>query len=78
MAAAGHISSEFDRLRDASWLATGYMLGLCAVQPMVSVSARVARIGTKWIKYGKLSDVFGRKPLLLVSYFLFGVGCIIR
>lgn len=41
MAAAGHISSEFNRLRDASWLATGYMLGLCAVQPMVSVMARV-------------------------------------
>ncbi|KAJ5358363.1 uncharacterized protein N7496_010776 [Penicillium cataractarum] len=61
MAAAGHISSEFNRLRDASWLATGYMLGLCAVQPM----------------YGKLSDIFGRKPLLLVSYFLFGIGCII-
>ncbi|OOQ87441.1 efflux pump antibiotic resistance protein [Penicillium brasilianum] len=61
MAAAGHISSEFNRLRDASWLATGYMLGLCAVQPM----------------YGKLSDIFGRKPLLLVSYFLFGLGCII-
>jgi hypothetical protein len=46
MAAAGHISSEFDRLRDASWLATGYMLGLCAVQPMVSVAARVLGINT--------------------------------
>lgn len=41
MAAAGHISSEFNRLRDASWLATGYTLGLCAVQLMVSVMARV-------------------------------------
>lgn len=49
MAAAGHISSEFNRLRDASWLATGYMLGLCAVQPMVSVLAQVVRIGTDWI-----------------------------
>ncbi|KAJ5150853.1 uncharacterized protein N7482_010105 [Penicillium canariense] len=61
MAAAGHISSEFNRLRDASWLSTGYTLGLCAVQPM----------------YGKLSDIYGRKPLLLISYFLFAVGCII-
>jgi hypothetical protein len=49
MAAAGHISSEFNRLRDASWLATGYMLGLCAVQPMVSGSTRVAQIDTDWI-----------------------------
>jgi hypothetical protein len=35
MAAAGHISSQFNRLRDASWLSTGYTLGLCAAQPMV-------------------------------------------
>ncbi|KAJ5086248.1 hypothetical protein NUU61_007555 [Penicillium alfredii] len=61
MAAAGRISSEFNRLRDANWLSTGYTLGLCAAQPM----------------YGKLSDIYGRKPLLLVSYLLFAVGCII-
>ncbi|CAI7588887.1 unnamed protein product [Penicillium pancosmium] len=61
MAAAGRISSDFNRLRDASWLSTGYTLGLCAAQPM----------------YGKLSDIYGRKPLLLISYFLFAVGCII-
>lgn len=36
MAAAARISSEFNRLRDASWLSTGYTLGLCAAQPMVS------------------------------------------
>lgn len=36
MAAAGRVSSEFNRLRDASWLSTGYTLGLCAAQPMVS------------------------------------------
>ena len=36
MATTGKISSEFDRLRDASWLATAYTLGLCATQPMVS------------------------------------------
>ncbi|CAL5869948.1 uncharacterized protein PFLUO_LOCUS4181 [Penicillium psychrofluorescens] len=61
MAATGRISSEFDHLRDASWLSTAYTLGLCAAQPM----------------YGKLSDIYGRKPLLLISYFLFAVGCII-
>ncbi|KAJ6016644.1 hypothetical protein N7451_000023 [Penicillium sp. IBT 35674x] len=61
IAASGRISSEFDRLRDASWLSTGYSLGLCAAQPM----------------YGKLSDIYGRKPLLLISYFLFALGCIV-
>ncbi|KAJ5337246.1 Vacuolar membrane amino acid uptake transporter [Penicillium brevicompactum] len=61
IAAAGRISSEFNRLRDASWLSTGYTLGLCAAQPM----------------YGKLSDIYGRKPLLLLSYLLFAVGCIL-
>ncbi|PWY78349.1 multidrug resistance protein Fnx1 [Aspergillus heteromorphus CBS 117.55] len=61
MATTGKISSEFDRLRDASWLATAYTLGLCATQPM----------------YGKLSDIYGRKPLLLWAYFFFGIGCII-
>ncbi|KAJ5609852.1 Major facilitator superfamily domain general substrate transporter [Penicillium herquei] len=61
LACEGLISSEFNRLRDASWLSTGYSLGLCAVQPM----------------YGKLSDIYGRKPLLILSYVLFAIGCII-
>ncbi|KAJ6117737.1 hypothetical protein N7512_007462 [Penicillium capsulatum] len=61
MAAAAKVSSEFNQLQDASWLSTGYMLGLCAVQPM----------------YGKLSDIYGRKPLLLFSYLLFATGCIV-
>lgn len=30
------------------------------------------------VQYGKLSDIYGRKRLLLVSYFLFAVGCILR
>ncbi|RAL16313.1 efflux pump antibiotic resistance protein [Aspergillus homomorphus CBS 101889] len=61
MATTGKISSEFDRLREASWLATAFTLGLCAAQPM----------------YGKLSDIYGRKPLLLWAYFFFGLGCVI-
>ncbi|OJJ43640.1 hypothetical protein ASPZODRAFT_136092 [Penicilliopsis zonata CBS 506.65] len=61
MAATGPISSEFDRLQDANWLSTAYTLGLCAAQPM----------------YGKLSDIYGRKPLLLASYFFLAFGCVI-
>ena len=26
--------------------------------------------------YGKLSDIFGRKPCLLFSYSIFGLGCL--
>lgn len=45
MAATGRISSEFNRLRDASWLSTAYTLGLCAAQPMVSYHTIFGKIG---------------------------------
>ncbi|KAF7595549.1 hypothetical protein BBP40_005584 [Aspergillus hancockii] len=61
MAATAKVSSEFNRLQDASWLSTAYTLGVCAAQPM----------------YGKLSDIYGRKALLLAAYTLFALGCII-
>lgn len=60
MATFGQIGSEFDRLDDANWMIVGYQLGVLATQPM----------------YGKLSDIFGRKALLLISYGLFAVGCL--
>ncbi|KAK6523642.1 hypothetical protein TWF281_001621 [Arthrobotrys megalospora] len=60
MATYGQIGSEFGRLDDANWMIVGYQLGLLATQPM----------------YGKLSDIFGRKALLLCSYSLFAVGCL--
>ncbi|PLB51402.1 efflux pump antibiotic resistance protein [Aspergillus steynii IBT 23096] len=60
MATTGKISSEFNRLQDASWLSTAYTLGVCAAQPM----------------YGKLSDIYGRRPLLLAAYALFATGCL--
>ncbi|KAE8154678.1 major facilitator superfamily domain-containing protein [Aspergillus avenaceus] len=55
------VSSEFNHLQDASWLSTAYTLGVCAAQPM----------------YGRLSDIYGRKILLLVAYVLFGLGCVV-
>ncbi|KAL4790555.1 major facilitator superfamily domain-containing protein [Aspergillus venezuelensis] len=61
MAATARISSEFNSLQGAAWLSTGYTLGVCAAQPM----------------YGKLSDIFGRKPLLLWSYFFLALGCVV-
>jgi MFS family permease len=55
------ISSTFHRLEAASWLTTAYMMAMCAAQPIV----------------GKLSDVYGRKNVLLTCYTLFAVGTVI-
>ncbi|KAI6784679.1 uncharacterized protein J7T54_006725 [Emericellopsis cladophorae] len=52
------IASEFNDFDKASWLLSSYMLAMCVAQPL----------------YGKLSDIFGRKALLQVSYALFAVG----
>lgn len=58
-----HITSEFIRLGggswiDGSWIVTSFGLATCATQPM----------------YGRLSQIFGRKPILQMSYLLFLTG----
>ncbi|KAG0674251.1 hypothetical protein C6P43_000710 [Kluyveromyces marxianus] len=55
------IASDLDASSQMSWIATSYLLSCSAFQPL----------------YGKLSDIFGRKPLLIWSNLCFGVGCII-
>ncbi|ONH68213.1 Multidrug resistance protein fnx1 [Cyberlindnera fabianii] len=55
------IASEFDSLPKLSWIATAYLLSSSTFQPL----------------YGKLSDIFGRKPLLLFSNLTFALGCLI-
>ncbi|KAK1770043.1 major facilitator superfamily domain-containing protein [Phialemonium atrogriseum] len=52
------ISSSFGALTHGSWLLTAYMLSMCAAQPL----------------YGKLSGIFGRKAMLIVSYTLYATG----
>ena len=54
----GDIGSDLHALRNVSWIATAYFLSMTASQPL----------------YGKLSDIFGRKPCLLFAYTMFGVG----
>ena len=54
----GEIGSELHALKNVSWIATAYFLTMTASQPL----------------YGKLSDVFGRKPCLLFAYTMFGLG----
>ncbi|KAI4134394.1 MAG: hypothetical protein LQ347_001572 [Umbilicaria vellea] len=56
----GKIGSELKALNNTSWIATGYFLTLTSFQPL----------------YGKLSDIFGRKPALLFGYAVFGIGCL--
>ena len=52
------VSSDFDDLDSGSWLLSVYTLTMCATQPL----------------YGKLSDIYGRKPLLLTAYAIFALG----
>lgn len=54
----GEIGSDLHALKNISWIATAYFLTMSASQPL----------------YGKLSDVFGRKPCLLFAYTMFAVG----
>lgn len=59
IASSQHIASEFEKLSQASWLVTSYVLAQSASQPL----------------YGKLSDIFGRKSNLVTAYVFFAVGC---
>lgn len=55
------IASDLDGGENIGWIATAYLLSCLAFQPL----------------YGKLSDIFGRKALLLNCCFFFAVGCCI-
>ena len=61
VSSSGKIGSELDSLSMVSWIATAYFLTLTSFQPL----------------YGKLSDIFGRKPCLLFGYLVFGIGCLL-
>ncbi|KAK2732334.1 hypothetical protein FQN57_002950, partial [Myotisia sp. PD_48] len=60
LATNGEIASEFNRLDKASWLMTSFILAMCVCQPM----------------YGQLSNIFGRKNILLLAYTVFGIGAV--
>lgn len=55
------IASDLDASSQMSWIATSYLLSCSAFQPL----------------YGKLSDIFGRKILLILSNLTFALGCAI-
>ncbi|KAL2137841.1 hypothetical protein VTI28DRAFT_8005 [Corynascus sepedonium] len=53
------IASEFNDLGNSSWLITSFTLAGAATQTL----------------YGKLSDIYGRKSLVIIAYTIFVVGC---
>ncbi|KAM7184561.1 Major facilitator superfamily domain containing protein [Naviculisporaceae sp. PSN 640] len=55
------IASEFDALKSSSWLITSFTLAGAATQTL----------------YGKLSDIYGRKSMVISAYFIFILGCAI-
>ncbi|VEU19500.1 DEKNAAC100599 [Brettanomyces naardenensis] len=55
------IASDLEAMDNVSWVATSYLLSCAAFQPL----------------FGKISDVFGRKAVVLVCCLLFGIGCLI-
>ncbi|KAF2278941.1 MFS general substrate transporter [Westerdykella ornata] len=55
------IASEFNALDASTWLLTSFSLASSATQPL----------------YGKLSDIYGRRTLLVVAYALFAVGLVL-
>lgn len=57
----GKMASDLDAQEQISWVATSYLLSCAAFQPL----------------FGKISDVFGRKPVILFSCISFFIGCLI-
>lgn len=56
----GKMASDLNEQEHISWVATSYLLSCAAFQPL----------------FGKISDVFGRKPILLFSTACFSLGCL--
>lgn len=55
------IASDLHTLPNISWVATSYLLSCAAFQPL----------------FGKISNVFGRKPVILACSVMFGFGCLL-
>ncbi|KAK5661132.1 hypothetical protein OQA88_11022 [Cercophora sp. LCS_1] len=72
------VASDFNKLSSASWIVTSYTMGLIATQALVGYYRTLHETSeANPAQYGKLSDIFGRKPLLLVAYSCTLIGSII-
>lgn len=58
MATHAIIASEFMALESSSWLYAGFTLASTATQTT----------------FGQLSEIYGRKPIIMLSYLVFGLG----
>lgn len=58
MATHALVASDFMALESSSWLFTGFALASTATQTT----------------FGQLSEIFGRKPIIMISYSIFGLG----
>lgn len=56
-----HIASEFNALDKITQIVSAYLLSSATVQPL----------------YGKISDIYGRKSVLVVCNIIFALGCFI-
>ena len=56
-----HIASSLNELERVSWIVTAYLVAFAAFQPL----------------YGKISDIYGRKNVLIFCNIMFGIGCAI-
>ncbi|KAL5628311.1 hypothetical protein BROUX41_003059 [Berkeleyomyces rouxiae] len=61
LATHASIASEFDSLESSSWIFTAFGLAGAATQ----------------VTFGKLSDIYGRKRVILICYAVFSLGCLI-
>ncbi|KAK1753398.1 major facilitator superfamily domain-containing protein [Echria macrotheca] len=61
LATSATIASEFNELANAAWLVTSFALAGAASQTL----------------YGKLSDIYGRRLIVIVAYLFVVLGCVI-
>ncbi|KAJ7684305.1 MFS general substrate transporter [Mycena polygramma] len=55
------MGSDFESMQLSSWIGTAYLLSLCAFTPL----------------YGRLANILGRRPSILIAGTLFGLGTIL-
>lgn len=73
------IASDFRDLSNSSWIFTSYALAAAAAQPLVRFQLAppihpLPCLQSARHQIGKLSDIYGRKAVLLTCYVLFAVG----
>lgn len=77
------ISEELGGFDKSSWVVSGYLLGyvgklIPSEVPMQKLADHVDRCEAVIVVFAKLSDIFGRKPIYLLSmsfFIIFSAAC---